>query len=237
MRIEPRGGPAYAQVADHLRARITSGEVRPGDRLDTEADMTEVYDVSRSTVREALRVLASEHLVETTRGVTGGTFVTVPDVGDVSTVVAANLGQLAMAEQIDLDELLLARELLEVPAARLAAQRRTNEDLAGLRECLVDPRTLSRNARFDTNRGFHGAVVAATGSQVLDLLTRPIATVLRRRYLQDRAPLAFWTSVDQDHRAIAAAIAEGDADGAGVAMHAHLTNLRSAYEAFDGDDG
>lgn len=237
MRIDPRGGPAYTQVAGHLRQRIVDGDLVPGDQLPTEAEMTGLYEVSRSTVREALRVLASENLVETVRGVTGGTFVAVPDVERISRVIATNLGQLALTHDVDVDELLLARELLEVPAARLAAERRTDADLDGFREWLVDPATLTREERFEANRNFHEAVVGATGSSLLDLLTQPLFIVLRQRFLRDRAPSEFWTDVDTDHRRIADAIARGDGDAAATAMHDHLQSLRATYELLEQQAG
>ena len=70
--------PAYQQVADQLRDRILDGSVAAGDRLPTEVELSEIFGVSRSTVREALRVLASRGLIRTTRGTTGGTFFGLP---------------------------------------------------------------------------------------------------------------------------------------------------------------
>lgn len=64
--------PAYAVLAGHLRSRILSGELQPGERLPGEAELTAEFGVGRSTIREALRSLASQNLIETTRGVTGG---------------------------------------------------------------------------------------------------------------------------------------------------------------------
>ena len=64
----------YQRLADDVRAAILTGALAPGDRL-VEADLAEQYDVSRGTVREAFRLLASQHLVETMRGRSGGTYV------------------------------------------------------------------------------------------------------------------------------------------------------------------
>src|SRR5205814_10463032 len=79
--------PAYQLLADTLRAEITSGRLRPGDRLPAEPQLCERSGVSRSTVREALRLLASQHLIVTTRGVTGGSFVNRPSVADLADTV------------------------------------------------------------------------------------------------------------------------------------------------------
>ena len=64
------GSTEYQRLANDIRAQIITGSLAPGDRL-IEADLTETYDVSRGTVREAIRLLASERLVETVRGRSG----------------------------------------------------------------------------------------------------------------------------------------------------------------------
>src|SRR5438876_352461 len=69
------GISSYQALADGLRAQITSGKLRPGDRLPTEPQLCAQSGLSRSTVREALRLLTSQNLIVTTRGVTGGSFV------------------------------------------------------------------------------------------------------------------------------------------------------------------
>src|SRR5215212_4514192 len=120
-------------LADALRARILTRELLPGQRLPIEPDLADEYDVSRSTVREALRVLASQGLVITTRGVSGGSFVAYPSPKQMSDYLHASLGLFAESEDLAVDALLEARDLLEVPAAGLAALRRTASDLDTLR--------------------------------------------------------------------------------------------------------
>src|SRR5829696_7791978 len=108
-------------LSDALRARILTRELRPGDRLPIEPDLAEQYGVSRSTVREALRVLASQGLVSTSRGVQGGSFISCPEPAQISEYLHASLGLLAESKNITVDALLEARDVLEVPAAGLAA--------------------------------------------------------------------------------------------------------------------
>ena len=67
-------GTEYQRLADDIKAAILTGALAPGDRL-VEADLADQYEVSRGTVREAIRLLASQNLVETVRGRSGGTFV------------------------------------------------------------------------------------------------------------------------------------------------------------------
>jgi DNA-binding GntR family transcriptional regulator len=84
--------PAYQQVADQLRDRILDGSLTSGDRLPTEIELSEIFGVSRSTIREALRVLASKDLIRTTRGTTGGTFVARVQFDQVSDYLEMSLG-------------------------------------------------------------------------------------------------------------------------------------------------
>lgn len=218
--------PAYQHIADDLRARVLSGALVPGERLPVEAELCIAYGVSRSTVREALRALASQQLVTTVRGVQGGTFIAHPEAGLVSASLETSLGLLAGAEEVDVAELLEARELLEVPAARLAAERRTEAHLELMRG--------SRQEHgFEGNRSFHELIVEASGNRLLAMVTRPVFGVLRERFLRDQAPKSFWRTVDRDHDAIFEAIEGGDADSAGDLMRAHLARLATTYTRID----
>ncbi|MEV4189191.1 GntR family transcriptional regulator, partial [Streptosporangium canum] len=116
---------AYQALAADLRDRIVSGEFQPGDRLPIEPDLCVRYGVSRSTVREALRLLASQNLIRTVRGTTGGSFVAHPDPDHISAYLETSFDLM----RVGIGQLMEIRELLEVPAAGLAALRRTGADL------------------------------------------------------------------------------------------------------------
>lgn len=106
--------PAYVAVADHLREMILAGALPAGERLPTEAELGAQFGVSRSTIREALKMLSSIRLVATSRGVSGGSMVTVGNPDDVSKLLQVGITQLTAAEKCTVDELLQTRELLEV---------------------------------------------------------------------------------------------------------------------------
>jgi GntR family transcriptional repressor for pyruvate dehydrogenase complex len=140
--------PAYQVLADELRADITSGRLQPGERLPPEPALCVKTGVSRSTVREALRLLASQHLIVTTRGVTGGSFVSHPDAEQLADGLAAGFTLLSNSADVGLADMLELRRALEIPAAELAAARRTEEHLIEIRRALFDPETDD----FDTRR-------------------------------------------------------------------------------------
>src|SRR5918992_794221 len=225
--------PGYQQVADQLRELILEGRINAGERLPTESELTEMFGASRSTVREALRILSSQNLIVTARGAGGGTFVSRPEPRYVSDFLEASFGLLSDSEHLTVDHLLEAREILEVPAAGLAAVRRTEEHLAALRSCFPARGDASRAHLFEGNLRFHITIVEAAANMVLPVITRPIFSVLRTRFLRDAAPPAFWKQVARDHREILAAIEEGSEADARAEMEHHLENLRPTYEEID----
>ena len=121
MKVE-RIRKAYEQVADQLLSMINSGELKPGDRLPSEAELAADFGVSRTTVREALRILATRNLIHTRKGMAGGHFIVEPTVGSISEFLVANYGLLTAANTVTLEHLLQAREMIEGPAAAIAAR-------------------------------------------------------------------------------------------------------------------
>lgn len=225
--------PAYLELAAALRAQILSGQLKPGDRLPVEPDLSAHYGVSRSTVREALRVLSSQHLVTTTRGVVGGSFVAHPQPEQISEFLETGLSLMAMFDNISVDQLLEVRDILEVPAAGIAAVRHDPKQIDELRDTLFDPATVGTGDLFPRNRTFHDVLLRMTGNHLLSLVTQPVFRVLNDRFSREAAPRRFWVQVNADHREIFEAIAARDESAAREAMHQHLQRLRSTYRRID----
>ena len=222
---------AYEQIADALQRRVVTGELEPGTRLPTEAELASDFGVSRATVREALRLLAAQNLIRTAKGATGGSYVTVPSAGHLSASLRSGIGLLADARDVSLDELLEARLLLEVPAARLAASRRREHDLERLRAAIpAQPLELGAQEQFAFNSDFHSVVLEASGNILLAIAAQPVFDVLQTRLVRSSLGSRFHRTINAHHRAIVAAIAAGDEDAAGLAMHDHVEYLRPFYE-------
>lgn len=223
--------PAYEQVANQLRDLIVSGRLVPGDRLPVEAKLSATFGVSRSTVREALRSLTAQNLVYTSRGVTGGTFVADTTPGLLSSYLETGLSLLSGMDAITAEELLEARELFEVPATRLAAERRTQVHIDNMRAAIErESGAPGRGAKFERNTHFHTIVLDAAGNKLVEVMTVPIFGVIHSRFLRDDVPAGFWGQVDKDHLAILGHIEAGDGDAAAEAMRVHLTRLRETYQ-------
>ena len=176
-------------------------------------------------------MLGAENLVRTAKGAGGGSFVTVPSADHLSDSLRSGLGRLTYAEHVTLDELLEARELLEVPAAQLAARRRADDDVVRLRESIpAEPLKLATQKQFVYNRDFHSVVIEVCGNTLLAVAAQPIFEVLQTHLSRSRLGREFHRAINEHHRAVADAIEQGDEAAAGAQMYDHLEFLRPYYE-------
>jgi DNA-binding FadR family transcriptional regulator len=189
--------------------------------------------VGRSTIREALRLLASQNLIVTTRGITGGSFVAVPEVSDISANLEIGMALLTAVETVTVEQLMEVRYMLEVPAAGLAALRHDDNLHETLRASLYDPTTTAGPDTYAHNQQFHLSLLACVENPVMQVITAPIFRVIGTRFGREDAPLGFWPKVDKDHRILLDAVTSGDADGARDAMRQHLDHLGAAYRKMD----
>ena len=165
---------AYREVADRLRSMILKGGLRARHRLPTENEMCDQFGVSRRTVREALRMLSSQGLLATSRGVGGGSTVARIHHQDVTEMLKVSVALLSRSDGLTVASLLEARELLEVPAARLAAAKRTDEELELIRRII--PRSLrgiNASQIYPVNKAFHEALLDAAHNRLLHAMTEP----------------------------------------------------------------
>jgi DNA-binding GntR family transcriptional regulator len=199
LRVRSVVGLAY----DEIRSLIVDGPLGPGARLG-QAELADRLGISRTSVREALRRLAGDGIVEFE--VNRGFFV-------------ADLGLDRVLERLE------ARLLLEPEIARLAAERRTESDLEGMRGA-IDAEQAARTSddAHDASRSFHIAVAVATRNHaLLRLLESLWIADVGRRLLARRRRAPTWQSSDvQEHRAILAAIGRADADRAARLMREHV---------------
>ena len=220
--------PAYQVLADALKARIMTGALKPGEKLPVEPDLSAQYGVSRSTVREALRVLASQNLVTTTRGVSGGSFVAYPNPEQIAGYLASSLRLLAQADNLSVDQLAEARDLLEVPVVGLAAQHRSDDQLTELRGTLFSVAEVTPDQAIRLHRSFHDVLLRSTGSPLMEVLVRPVFEVLYDHVAGYPPAADFWSSLERDHDAIFRAVEERDPVTAQEATRVHLRTLRLA---------
>jgi GntR family transcriptional repressor for pyruvate dehydrogenase complex len=214
--------PAYQLLADELRDEITSGRLQPGERLPPEPELCVRSGVSRSTVREALRLLASQHLIVTTRGVTGGSFVAHPDADQLSEALSTGLTLLSNSAEVGMADLLELRRALEIPAAGLAAQRRTDANLVEIRGAMFDPDLDELATMLAAHAAFHSAIASATGNPLFELVTRPLYHVTYGEEIVENLPGDYWVRIDADHRELLSCVKGGYSESAMEISRRHL---------------
>ena len=215
------------ELVDSLGDRIRAGQLQTGDKLPTEAAIMEEFEVSRTVVREAISKLQAAGLVETRHGI--GTFVLGP--GDAPSFKITPEQFSTLQDVIAVLELRIG---LETEAAGLAAQRRSEANLAALRKALdgvitaVEAGQDSVAADFQ----FHLEIARATqNGHFLELMATLGAQIIPRARLEPTADmsaerLAYMRRVNTEHENILDAIASQDAESARAAMRTHLSNSR-----------
>ncbi|WP_170375223.1 FadR/GntR family transcriptional regulator [Ruegeria atlantica] len=170
MKIDPRK-PAdlSAQIAQAIRDAIISGELIVDERLPSEAELSDQFQVSRPTVREALKRLAAQSLIRTQRGASGGAFVNRISFEDAYSQQITTSTLLLSMNAVSFDTACEARFSLERACAPLSAQRRTSDQLATMRAEIfrqAQPR-LSDEAFCASDVTFHRALVDGADNPVL----------------------------------------------------------------------
>jgi len=200
----------YEQVAERLRNRIFAHELPPGAWVD-EQTLAEEFGISRTPLREALKVLAAEGLVQLKPR--RGCYV-------------------AQLSEQDLDEIFPVMALLEGRCAQEAAARATEGDLQRLAAIHDDleryAATNDADRFFEANQVFHNALQDLAGNHWLTHLideTRKFIKLTRRDSLNPEGRLRQSLA---EHRAILAAVQQRDAEAAGRLMHDHLLSGRAA---------
>ena len=221
------GRKTYERIIMYIRGAISSGKLRPGDRLPPETDLARSLGVSRPTVREALKVLEALNLLESSTGPTGGTFVrSLSSVGAADNLTDS-ITLMLDVDQLSLEELWAAREAIETQSVALAAERRNEEDLAAMRSTIASDEYRAFDDYFP-DITFHRTIANASRNRLLMLFMLSIHLTLKT--LAERYVLQAEKQGSQDqHRLIYEAVREGDPALAVERMEDHL---RVSYEVY-----
>ncbi|MFF5988317.1 FadR/GntR family transcriptional regulator [Prauserella flavalba] len=220
------------QVEERIRVAILSGELKTGDLLPPEVELARQFNVSRTTVREALRSLTTQGLIYKVPGSRGGNFVQLIDHHSLGTAVIDSVHNLLTLGSIEFTEVAEVRQHLEVPAVRLAAANRSAEDLERLRDIVRRQKSASVDdpevPKLDEQ--FHSLIAQASGNRVLASFVSALHHETEPVHYLDLSPDVGRATVRQ-HKAIVDAIAAQDPDAAEDAIVKHLTYLRKHLAA------
>ena len=221
------------QVARHLLELIRSGSVQPGQQLPTERELAASLQVSRPSVREALRGLQILGVVRMRQG--GGIHVSSLDAIDMLQPLEVFLS----LSPENFDALHEARLVIEAAIGRLACQRRNPEFLEELRALVDRQETLTSDAIAfrASDIEFHRLLRKASGNPFLDRVSTFFFVLgTEYRHVHWETPGMLCRSLE-DHREIIAAIEAGDASRAAAAMERHMFNVRdSTQETMHGQE-
>jgi GntR family transcriptional regulator, transcriptional repressor for pyruvate dehydrogenase complex len=210
--------PVYSLVVDQLRRAIHNGSFVPGDKFPPERELSKQLGVSRASVREAIRVLEGEGYVETRRGSSGG--INVLDRAQTED----RLADIIRAKLPEIEQAIDFRLAVECSAVRLAAVRRTDEDLAILRAAFATMTESRETRRFRAaDSAFHQGIARAAQN---DWMERSIEDARAFLWMTvDKVAGTVFRTAQLHHGQILAAIESSDPDTAErhVAAHIELT--------------
>lgn len=220
-------------ILDQIKALIIKGQLTTGDRLLTEHELAERFQVSRTSVREALAALSLTGILEIRQG--GGIFVKTSP----SNAVIEPLSFILLLEKGKLQNILEVRKALEVEAVGLAAVRRDQEDLAFLKELIQqmeeDLPEARRSEALDLK--FHLALAKASKNPLLDRLMNTVQEIMGQTLQVTRA---LWLSATEgttrrlfeEHRSIYEMIREQNAEKARELTYEHLRKVELELEKY-----
>ena len=212
-----------ARIATQLVELIDLQKLNPGDRLPPERQLADLLEVSRPSLREALHILQAQGLVQIKHG--QGTFVQEP-------IVTQELRASMMTKTHGLNELFDAREVLEVPASKWAAEKATKEDIRLLRTTLnqIDTVTASHPIDFDQlqllDAKFHLTIVGIAGNRFINQTLNVLQDVMRMS-METTLRLPGRSEISRsEHSEILTAIENGDGELASKLTLKHITGAR-----------
>jgi GntR family transcriptional repressor for pyruvate dehydrogenase complex len=235
--MEPVRLPKIADsIAEHLEQLILEGALRPGERLASERELAEKFEISRPSLREALEILQKRGLVETTKA---GTYV-----AKFMAPLTEPLATLLQSNDQALTDYLEYRGLIEGEAARLAALRATDYEIKAINECLARMKAAHRlddpSAEAAADADLHTLIYEASHNMVLLHIMRALADMLRRGVFYNRDQLykrqGFRDHLLEQHLAIGKAIVARDPEQAAEAAGAHMRSTAATLKEMREED-
>ena len=217
----------YEQIVDQIGQLVAEGHLKPGDRLPSERELVERFQVSRASIREAISALEMMGLIEVRSG--EGTYIRQVN---IDSVVAPLAWMLFIEKDTEL-ELYEARKILEVQAAGLAAERAEDDEIGEMFEALEVMRIDLQIQRLgeDADHNFHYAIARATHNKILFRLMNTISDTMRKTLKTSRSKLYEDRNTPEklykEHYCLYEAIKNHDVERAQKLMLDHLIGVET----------
>ncbi|MFW6028359.1 MAG: FadR/GntR family transcriptional regulator [bacterium] len=223
--IEPTemGQSRVDHVVTAMSDWIVGGRFQPGERLPPEGRLTEHFAVSRTVIREAVRLLAERGLIEVAHGKRHRVRPPSPQ------IAASHLHRMVERGGVTCQELMELRWPLESEIALVAARRRTGAHLQQMR-CCLDEEAPTIDAQIAQDMRFHKLLARATGNTMLEMALDVFALPMTESRRQSLVHAGHRRTLEQ-HQAILEAVAAGDGPEAKARMKAHLDAAMEAWQS------
>lgn len=223
MFVELQHTRMYEKIVEQIRKLIEDGTLKPNDRLPSERELAQMFGCSRTSLREACRVLESEGLIVSKVG--GGRFV---QEVDHRLALKYHVNPIDLIEKTAVIHFLEAREALEPKIVEIATERATESDIAKIENSLqrMKEKLKYPDEKVDADSNFHLSLAEATHNFVFISLMEMNLNLYRQVRKQTLKSTDRYVESLQEHMDILEAIKLRDKERAIQAMHTHLQNLR-----------
>src|SRR3982074_1739831 len=221
-----RSSRLYEQIVQQVEDSIVKGTLKPGDQLPAERELAQQFGVSRTAVREAVKVLREKGLVEAFSG--RGTFIT----DGTTQAIRQSLDLMIKIGQPEgSTHLVEVREILEPEIAALAATRAEEQHVAAMREAVavMDRAEPNADSYIEADLDFHLSLAEAAANPIILSLIDSIVGLLREQRMTIFSVKGGPERGQFHHKRILEAMEQRDSEKARDAMRAHLEQVREAY--------
>ncbi len=221
----------YEQVTEQIQNMIVNKELKKGDKLPSERDLAEQLEVSRTSVREALRALQIIGLIEVRQG--EGSFIT----QNFEQSLFQPLSIMFVLQNSKPEEIIELRKIIEVETAYLAAERATDEEIEKLRKLIERLKLLKdlndEKASVETDKKFHYSIAEVSKNKLLSNVLNVISELMDK-FIKDARGMILSDEENKEvliyqHEAIFKGIEAKDPDAAANAMQAHIQLIMTDY--------
>lgn len=218
------------QIVEQIKESIVSGQLKKGDKLPSEQELADLFQVSRPTIRDALKLLTASKLIVSRPGAKGGHFIR--DISPESFIYDfKNYISLSLVlKGFSIDDLIDYRIMLEIQTCGLAAERRSEEDLKKLKSLIPDPHAdITDFEFFEQDFDFHRAIATAAHNSLIFVTMESIMNVLKPMFQLITATDEFKQEIAKETQEIYDVIKYGDRKIAEEKMASHLEHFKSDF--------
>lgn len=218
------------QIANHIKQKIIDGELKPGEKLPSEKELCEIFDVSRPTVRDALKSLSVINIIESRPGSNGGHFVSEISYDAIANQYGDFISFSLGLHGITLDEIIEMRQLIELKSAYLSALRRTDDDLKKFEKIIEEMKHSSGKCFYHLDFEFHKQLAYSTKNKLIIITTEAIIIALRPLFQDTSIPKELAIKLTNELTEVFNAIKDKDADLAHKKMIQHLSHFEKKFK-------